>query len=215
MMRRDVIYDMFPDCFATSSRAVQEAQMEWIASVFRTAERSPDPSAPRTTLRSRAASLLEVLKSCLTSERPQLRVLACGLLASPLLCDFGSMPFDPLAETQRLSTDDDVAVRSAASRTLGVLVKSTIFDPVSSPSSIGTFDDLLMSPHSKRLLEAVLLALIPRCSDVDPVVNSACWSLANCCDVLTTQTQSVVSSRVDEAATDHSLYEQNRGAPRL
>lgn len=71
------------------------------------------------------------------SDRSALRVLACAVLASPILADLdvGEEPLRAYDEVIRLVGDMDAMVRSAACRALGILVKSPKFvSPFRGPS---------------------------------------------------------------------------------
>lgn len=163
--------------------------MDWIASLFKPSPPSPLSASPTLSLQPYAASLLRVVRVAIASERPQLRASACGVLASPLLLELDDylLPFDPISEAVRLTRDSEASVRSAASRTLGVLVKSPSFDSVSTADlhllAIKLITDVRR--QTSQLLAAVIDVLVIRLKDEDLVKASASWSLANCCDVLT------------------------------
>lgn len=112
--------------------------MVFIASLFKpTAPPTPPAPSPapppRISLQPYATSLLQVVRAALTSTRPPLRILACGVLASPILAELevDLLPLDPFVEALRLAEDDEATVRAAAMRTMGLLVKSSLFDSVS------------------------------------------------------------------------------------
>jgi hypothetical protein len=111
--------------------------MVFLAALFRSTPPTPSPASPaplnRLSLQPYATSLLQVVRAALTSTRPPLRILACGVLASPSLAELevDVLPLDPVVEALRLAEDEDATVRAAAVRTMGLLVKSSLFDPVS------------------------------------------------------------------------------------
>jgi hypothetical protein len=118
--------------FTIAPLGIQEAQMAFISSLFKPS--SPPSSRPPLSLHLYASSLLQIVRTALQSLQPQLRVLACGILASPILAelDVDLLPLDPFAEGLRLAADEDATVRAAAARALGLLVKSPLFSSVRS-----------------------------------------------------------------------------------
>lgn len=128
------------DGFASAPIAVQEAQMVFIASLFKPTapptSSSPSTAPPRLSLQAYATSLLQVVRAALISTRPPLRILACGVLASPILAELkvDLLPLDPFAEALRLADDDNASVKASAVRAMGLLVKSPLFESVSCSS---------------------------------------------------------------------------------
>ena len=110
---------------ATSSTLVLEAQMTFISTVFKASTESL-PLAPF------AASLLKVLQVALQSSRPHLRVLACGVLGTPSLKTLvtSNLEIDLFESARTLLRDEDVGVRSAACRLLGLLIKAPEYTQV-------------------------------------------------------------------------------------
>lgn len=116
--------------------------MVFIASLFKsnappaTSSTPSLASPPRLSLQLYATSLLQVVRAALVSARPSLRILACGVLASPVLAELevASLPLDPFLEALKLAEDDDATVRTAAIRSLGLLVKSSLFESASCSS---------------------------------------------------------------------------------
>lgn len=72
--------------------------------------------------------LLAITESAIKSTRPLVRVLACGILASVEFSRI-NLEFDIYAKVLNLAEDEDSSVRSAACRSLGLLVKS-IYIPI-------------------------------------------------------------------------------------
>lgn len=187
---RNLALDVLRSGFETAPLLVQEAQMDFIASLFKpVAPLSPErPASPPLALRPYAASLLRVIRVALTSERLQLRVLACGVLGSPLLAELkvDGLQLEPLEEALRLLEDGEASVRAAAVRAVGMLVKSSSVGSVSRPSLTRCdTESLTAASTSIQQLPTIIVALMTRCSDEEPVKSTASWSLANCCDVLT------------------------------
>lgn len=124
--------------FATASLPLQEAQVAFIASLFRPI--TPDPTysgspVERISLQPYASSLVAVVRSALVSPRASLRVLGCGVLSSPVLAvlELSTSNVDPFEEALRLSDLDleaDSGVRTAATRTLGLLIKGELLQQV-------------------------------------------------------------------------------------
>ncbi|ORY92635.1 hypothetical protein BCR35DRAFT_336944 [Leucosporidium creatinivorum] len=69
------------------------------------------------------------------------------------------------SQALKLVGDDEASVRAAASRALGLLVKTSLFD--------------------SELLATIIDSIMRLCKEEDPVRSTASWSLANSCDVLT------------------------------
>ncbi|KAI5480478.1 Armadillo-type fold domain containing protein [Pseudohyphozyma bogoriensis] len=150
---------------SASTTLVQESQMLFISSVLQRA-------SPANDIQPYSSTLTQILRVGLHSSRAPVRILACGALASPRLLELdlesGESPLHLVVEGIRLADDEDGAVRASACRALGLLVKSTF--------------KLAADEFS-----AIVEVLSRRCSDSEPVKSSASWSLANCCDVLTTK----------------------------
>lgn len=136
--RRNLALDVLRAGFETAPLLVQEAQMDFIASLFKpVAPPSSDrPANPPLVLQPYATSLLRVVRVALTSERPQLRVLACGVLGSTLLAELEveRLPLEPLEEALRMLEDGEASVRAAAVRAVGMLVKTSSVGSVSKPT---------------------------------------------------------------------------------
>lgn len=105
--------------------------MAFIASLFKF---HLHDSASPLLLQPYSLSFVRIVRVALKSLRPQLRVLGCGVLASPVLAelDAGSLPLYPFEEGLKLAEDEDASVRVAACRVLGLLVKSSLFVSVRS-----------------------------------------------------------------------------------
>lgn len=111
----------------TASLDTLESQIPFVASLFKVLPFIVDLS-PFVNV------ILTVTKLALKSSQTSSRILGCGILASSKVEELG-LGLDAVTEALKLSEDEDVGVRSAACRSLGLLVKSKTCQSVRSFSN--------------------------------------------------------------------------------
>ncbi|KAK4698557.1 hypothetical protein P7C70_g7716, partial [Phenoliferia sp. Uapishka_3] len=120
-------YDLHPalallhSTITTSSLQIQLAQISFISTVFSsppiTSSSTPLSLAPYST------SLLQILRVALESDKPSLRVLACGVLGSPSFEGVGGIGVDRVKEAIKLVIDEDAGDSSVVAGILAILTK--------------------------------------------------------------------------------------------
>ncbi|GAA6007829.1 hypothetical protein JCM10207_004890 [Rhodosporidiobolus poonsookiae] len=155
------------DSFSTCSAAVQLARSSFLVALLRTTK-------PASSALSIADTAL-LLQAMQHSPHPPVRLLFCEALSLPAL----SLPDAPLspwpAAYALVSTDPSVAVRNAACRALGLLVKE--------PGAAEAAENSGLS--LARVVEVLLEQLERSLEGEEPLdVSGVVWAVANCCDAL-------------------------------